>query len=67
MDVVFSEFCSGIEISLTECRPATAAPIFHKRDFEPERLEHFDCRDADVRFVVAHKCVIPKDDVTTLL
>jgi hypothetical protein len=67
MDVVFSEFCSGIEISLAKGRTSAAAPIFHKRDFEAERLEHFDCRDADVRFVVADKCVIPEDDVTTLL
>ena len=58
-DVVFPEFRGGIEISLTECRSSAAAAIFHQHNFKPERFQYFHCSDADVRFVIAHKSVVP--------
>src|SRR6266478_8910341 len=61
-DVVFSEFCGEIEISLTKCRSPAAAPIFRKRNFEPERFQHSYRSKADVRFVIAHKGIVPEDD-----
>src|SRR6266436_2781623 len=61
-DVVFSEFCGEIEISLTKWRSPAAAPIFRKRNFEPERFQHFYGSKADVRFVIAHKGIVPEDD-----
>src|SRR5262249_8415263 len=51
----------GIEISLTEGWASAAASIFYQCNFEPERFEYFHCGDADVRFVVAHKGVIPEN------
>src|SRR5262245_31568265 len=61
-EVVFGEFCCGIEISLAECRSSATTAILHERDFESDRLEHFRRSDADMRFVVAHKRVVPKND-----
>src|SRR5947199_102248 len=40
-DVVFGEFCRGIEISLAKCRSSTAAPVLNEQDFESEHFEHF--------------------------
>ena len=60
---MLSEFCGGIEVSHAECRPSATAAIFYKHNFESERFEHFHGGNADVRFVIAHKCVVPKDDV----
>jgi hypothetical protein len=59
---VFREFCRGIKISLAECRSAAAAPLLQERDFESERFEYFHCGNADVRFVIAHKRVVPEND-----
>ena len=64
-DVVFSEFCGEIEISLTKWRSPAAAPIFYEHNLKPERLQHFYCCDADVRFVIAHKGIVPQDDFAT--
>ena len=66
-DVVFGEFCGGIEVSLAECRATAAAAIFHERHFESERFEYFHRCNADVRFVIPHKCVVPKNDVAAVL
>ena len=60
---MFSEFRGGVEVSLAERRASAAAPIFYERDFESERFQNFHRSDADVRFVVAHKGVVPKDDM----
>ena len=62
IDIMFSELRCGIEISLAECRTATALAIFRKRNFKPERFQNFYRSDSDVRFVVAHECIIPKND-----
>ena len=59
---MFGEFCGGIEVSLAKCRSAAAAPMFHERHFEAERFQHFHRCNADVRFVIPHKCVVPKND-----
>ena len=34
----------------------------HERHFEAERFQHFHRCNADVRFVIPHKCVVPKND-----
>ena len=60
---MFCEFCGGIEVSLAECRSSAAAAIFYERNFESERFQHFHRGNADVRFVIPHKCVVPKNDV----
>ena len=62
---MFSEFCCGIEVSLAECGATAAATVFYERNFESERFEHFHGSDADVRFVIAHKRVVPKDHGAT--
>ena len=61
-DVVFGEFCGGIEVSLAKCRSAAAAPVFYERNFESKRFEYFHGGDPNVRFVIPHKCVVPKND-----
>ena len=35
---------------------------FTSDNFESERFEHFHRCNADVRFVIPHKCVVPKND-----
>ena len=57
------EFCGGIEVSLAECRAPAAAPMFHERHFKSERFQHFHRCNADVRLVITHKGVVPKNDV----
>ncbi len=59
---MFCEFCGGIEVSLAECWASAAAAIFYERNFESERFEYFHRSNADVRFVITHKCVVPKND-----
>ncbi len=61
------EFRGGIEISLAERWPAAALPIFYKRNVKAERLQYFHRSDADVRFVITHKGVVPEDDLAALL
>src|SRR6266576_5799133 len=61
-DVVFSEFCGEIEISQTKCRSPTAASISYQHNLKPERLQHFDCSNGDLRFMVTHECVVPQND-----
>ena len=63
---MFPEFRGGIEVSLAKCRATAAAAIFHERHFEAERFQHFHRCNADVRFVVPHKCVVPKNDVAAV-
>ena len=62
IDIMFSELRCGIEISLAECGTAATLAIFRKRNFKPERFQNFYRSDSDVRFVVAHECIIPKND-----
>ena len=61
-DVVFPEFCGGIEVSMAERRATAAAAVFYERNFESKRFEHFHGSNADVRFVITHKGVVPKDN-----
>ena len=61
------EFCGGIEVSLAKCRSTAAAAVLHERDFESERFKHFHRGNADVRFVIPHKCVVPENDGAALL
>src|SRR5206468_9708553 len=63
MDVVFCEHRGGVEISLTEGRASAAAPVFYERNFESERFQNLNRSDSDVRFVITHKSVVPKDDI----
>ena len=67
IEVVFGEFCGGIEVSLAKCRSPAAAPIFHERNFESKRFQHFHRCHADVRLVIPHKCVVPKNDLAAVL
>ena len=64
---MFSRPRGGIEISLAECRPAAALPIFRERNFKPERFQHFNCGNSNVRFVITHKCIVPKDDLASVV
>ena len=36
---------------------------FTSDNFKAERFQHFHRCNADVRFVIPHKCVVPKNDV----
>src|SRR5207245_7687143 len=63
--IMFSELRCGIEISLAECRTATALAIFRKRNFKPERFQHFHRSHSDVRFVITHERIIPEDDLAS--
>src|SRR6516165_6787934 len=63
---MFAEFRCAIEISYAECWSSAALPIFCERNLESECFQNFHSGDADVRFVIAHKGVGPKDDVATL-
>jgi len=62
---VFCEFRGGVEIPLAKRRAPAAAPFFCERDFESEDFEKFYRSDADVRFVVAYKCVVSEDDAAS--
>src|SRR4051794_40663217 len=53
-----------VEISLAECGPAAATAPVRKRDFEAERLKHFDGGDPDVRLVITHERVVPENHAT---
>ena len=64
---MFCEFCGGIEVSLAKCRSPAAAPIFYERNFESKRFEYFHRGNADVRLVIPHKCVVPKNDFAAVL
>ena len=41
---------------------ARSSGDFLRANFESERFEHFHRSNADVRFVITHKCVVPKND-----
>ena len=61
------ELCCGTEVSLTECRSTAAAPAFYERHFKAECFQHFDRGNADVRLVITHESVVPKNDATASL
>ena len=65
-DVVFGELRCGIEVSLAECGATAAAAVFYERDFESKRFEYFHRSNADVRLVITHEGVVPKDDLAAL-
>ena len=65
-DVVFGEFCRGIEVSLAERRATAAAAVFYERNFESERFEYFHRSHPDVRLVITHEGVVPKNDFAAL-
>jgi hypothetical protein len=67
MDIVPSEYRRGIEVSLGECRPPAAPTVLHEGNFESERLEDFHRGNANVRFMVPDKCVVPKNDLAAVL
>src|SRR5207302_6551266 len=50
---------------LAERRSAATFAILEQLDFESERFEHSDRRNTDVRLVVAHKCVVPKNNAAS--
>ena len=64
---MFCEFRGGVEIPLAKRRASAAAPILYERDFESEGSQNLDRSDADVRFVITYKCVVPEDDAAALL
>src|SRR5207249_3199878 len=66
-DVMFCEFRSGVEISDAECWSSAALPIFCERNLESECFQNFHSGHANMRFVITHKCVVPKDDRAALL
>src|SRR5215211_8282341 len=41
--------------------------MFYERNFKAERFEHFHRSHADVRFVITHERVVPKNDCATVL
>ena len=41
--------------------------MFHERNFESERFEYFHRSNPDVRLVITHKSVVPKDDFAAVL
>ena len=65
-DVVLREFRRGLEVSLAECRATAATAMFHERNFESERLQHFHGSDSDVRLVISHEGVVPKNDLAAV-
>src|SRR5439155_14795156 len=65
--IVFSDVRRGIEISLAKRRSSTAAPVLCERNLESESFQHCDRGNSDVRFVVTHKRVVPKNDGASLL
>ncbi len=40
---------------------------FSRANFESQRFQNFHSGHANVRFVIAHKGVVPEDDSATLL
>src|SRR4029450_10877686 len=64
---MYREFCGCIEASLAKCGATAAAAVFYERNFESQRFEYFHGSHADVRFVITHKGVVPKDDFAAVL
>src|SRR5438094_10490405 len=67
IDIVFSDLCRGIEISLTERRPPAASSFFCERHIKPERFQNLDRSNSDVRLVITHKRVVPKNHFATVV
>ena len=55
-----AQACRRIEVADAEGGPAATAPAHRQLDLEPCGFEHFHRGDADVRFVIAHKGVVPQ-------
>ena len=64
---MFTEFCSSVEISLTESWPSAAASFFRERHVEPQNPQHFHRGDSDMWFVVPHEGIVPQNNFATLL
>src|ERR1044071_7807191 len=60
-DVVSAEFSRVIEIALAEGRPATTLAPFRKQHLETERFQHCHGGDANLRFVITDKGIVPED------
>src|SRR6266404_3669886 len=63
---MFSKFCCDIEIPLAKCRSSAAAPMFHERHFKSERFQYFHSGHPDVRLVIPHEGVVPKNDCASV-
>src|SRR5438094_9107039 len=66
-DIVFSDLCRGIEISLTERRPSAASSFFCERHLKPERFQHFYGSDSDMWLVITHERVVPQNHFATVV
>src|SRR4051812_8845524 len=66
INVVLAEFGRQIQISDAECRPPTAAAIRYQRNFKAQRLQNPHCRNPDMRLVITHKSIVPKNDLASL-
>src|ERR1019366_9257770 len=59
-EIVTAEEDGLVEIPLTERGPPATFPPPHECDFKAGGLQYFHRRDADARFVIAHKRVVPQ-------
>src|SRR5437868_14143745 len=57
-----AKFGCGVEISLAECWSPTTPSRPRERNFQAECFEHLHCCLPDMRFVIADKCIVPKND-----
>jgi hypothetical protein len=57
---------SGFEVALAEGGAAAAFAAFDERHVVTKSFKDFDGGDADVRFVVTDKGVVPKDDFAAI-
>src|SRR5438874_12919259 len=57
----------GVEISLAKCRPPTTRSPPRERNFQAKCFQHLYRRLPDMRFVVADECIVPKNDLATVV
>src|SRR5262245_26742482 len=50
-----------LKVPLAESRSTATLPAIDELNFVADSLKHLYCRHADVRFVVAHKGVVPEN------
>src|SRR5262245_38328960 len=67
LEIVASQAGGLIQVSLTKSGPATAFPFARENDFESECFQDGDSRDPNLRLVITHKSVVPKNDSPTRL
>ena len=61
-EIVASQSRGFVEVALAEGGPSATFSQFRQHDFKARGFEHLDGGHADVRFVIAHESVVPKDD-----